>query len=57
MGFETTEDALAYLEAIKLMFKGKPGFTHAVEDMDALQKHISELAEENRRLKESHLDS
>ena len=57
MAFETTEDALAYVEAIKLMFKGKTGFAHAVEDLDALQKHIEDLAAENRQLKEGQQDS
>ena len=50
--FKTAEEAVAFVEAVKLMFTGKTGFTHFVAELDALQKHILELDEENRRLKD-----
>jgi regulator of replication initiation timing len=39
------------------MFAGKTGFTHFVQDLDALQNHIRELAEENRRLRGEEVQS
>jgi len=48
--FETTEEALAFVEAIRLMFTGKTGFKHFVTELDALQNYIRNLDEENRRL-------
>jgi len=50
--FKTAEDALAFIEANKLMFTGKTGFKHFVADLDALQKFVADLAEENAQLKE-----
>jgi hypothetical protein len=47
----THEEAIAFVEAWKLMFASKVGFKHLVTDLERLQEYIDDLAAENEQLK------
>lgn len=51
MAISTAEEALAFIEANRLMFEGKTGFKHFATQLGDLEAFIKKLIEENEALK------
>lgn len=45
------EEAIAFVESLRLMSRGRPGFKWLDGRLEALERSFVALAEENRRLK------
>jgi len=48
----TRDDALAFIEAMRLTVEGKVGFKWMSEKLSDLSLYVQRIAEENERLKE-----
>ncbi|MCL2492074.1 MAG: hypothetical protein FWE87_04915 [Coriobacteriia bacterium] len=57
MAFETKEQALAFVEAMRLTVKGKKGFTWLTGELDDLHSYIESIADENEQLRRQNSDS
>lgn len=51
MAINTTEDAIAFIQANRLMFEGKTGFKHFAAQLSDLEEFVVRLAKENEELK------
>ena len=50
MAIETTEEALAFIQTLRLTVKGKTGFAWLTSELDELISFVENLYEENERL-------
>lgn len=51
MAISTAEEAIAFIEANRLMFEGKTGFKHFATQLGDLKAFVENLVAENEQLK------
>lgn len=47
----TKDEALAFIEALRLVVRGKVGFKHLTDKLSDLAAYVEAIADENERLK------
>jgi len=52
----TKDEALAFIEALRLVIRGKVGFKHLAEKLSDLAAYVESIADENERLKSERRD-
>jgi len=53
MAIETKEEALTFIQILRLTVKGKTGFTWLTNELDELIAYVEGVTEENERLKDA----